>query len=72
MPGLRLGGGAFQMLKAQLNAGDGACFPMHFDSDRAIDGRAITAILYLNEHWCACPLPCCAPLLALVAKLSIP
>lgn len=42
-----------QTLKAQLNAGGGACFPLHFDSDRAVDGRAITAILYLNPGWTA-------------------
>ena len=39
----------FQMVKAQLNEGHGGCFPLHFDSDPKLDGRRITAILYLNE-----------------------
>lgn len=29
-------------------AGGGACFPMHFDSDEAVDGRRLSAIFYLN------------------------
>jgi Rps23 Pro-64 3,4-dihydroxylase Tpa1-like proline 4-hydroxylase len=40
-----------QTLKVQLNGGDGACFPLHFDSDRAVDGRILTAIFYLNPGW---------------------
>ena len=39
----------FQMVKAQLNEGHGGCFPLHFDSDPKLDGRRVTAILYLNE-----------------------
>jgi Rps23 Pro-64 3,4-dihydroxylase Tpa1-like proline 4-hydroxylase len=38
-----------QTLKVQLN--EGGCFPMHYDSDRAVDTRRITAILYLNDDW---------------------
>ena len=38
----------FQCVKAQINAGDGACFPMHFDSDATLDARKITALTYLN------------------------
>jgi hypothetical protein len=30
---------------------DGGCFPIHFDTDRAIDGRLVTAIVYLNDTW---------------------
>jgi hypothetical protein len=33
-------------LKAQLNTGAGACFPIHFDTDEAVDGRRVTAIFY--------------------------
>ena len=40
-----------QTMKVQLNAGGGACFPYHFDSDRAVDSRVVTAILYLNPGW---------------------
>lgn len=38
-------------IKIQLNSGGGACFPFHFDSDRALDSRVVTAILYLNPDW---------------------
>ena len=38
-------------LKAQVNDGDGARFPIHFDSDSATDLRRITCLVYLNEHW---------------------
>lgn len=38
------------MVKVQHNSGEGACFPMHFDS-YGDDGKCITAILYLNEEW---------------------
>ena len=41
----------FQSVKAQINAGDGACFPMHFDSDATLDARKITALTYLNPDW---------------------
>ena len=37
------------LLKAQLNHGDGACFPMHVDSSPQLDSRVVTAILYLND-----------------------
>lgn len=42
---------ARQTLKVQLNAGGGACFPLHYDSDRALDPRVLTAIVYLNPTW---------------------
>jgi hypothetical protein len=35
-----------QSLKAQLNVGEGGCFPPHVDSDAAVDGRRITLLLY--------------------------
>lgn len=38
------------MCKLQYNQGAGACFPMHFDS-YGHDGKCVTAVLYLNEHW---------------------
>lgn len=38
-------------VKAQVNAGRGACFPLHTDSDAAVDKRILTAILYLNDDW---------------------
>lgn len=38
-------------IKLQYNAGKGGCFPMHFDSEETVDGRVLTAILYLNEEW---------------------
>ena len=37
--------------RTQFNEGGGGCFPMHFDSDRTLDTRQLTAIFYLNEHW---------------------
>ena len=40
-----------QSVKVQYNAGDNACFPLHFDSDYRVDNRHLTAILYLNPHW---------------------
>ena len=40
-----------QAIKLQWNAGDGGCFPMHFDTDAAIDTRLITAIWYQNPDW---------------------
>ena len=41
----------YQTLKVQLNAGDGACFPLHTDSDVELDSRRLTCLFYLNEHW---------------------
>ncbi|KAL3666036.1 hypothetical protein V7S43_008829 [Phytophthora oleae] len=38
------------MVKVQHNAGQGACFPMHFDT-YGDDGKCVTAVLYLNEEW---------------------
>jgi hypothetical protein len=40
-----------QAIKLQRNAGDGACFPIHTDTDAAVDGRRVTAIWYLNPGW---------------------
>uniref|UniRef100_A0A7S0WU31 Prolyl 4-hydroxylase alpha subunit domain-containing protein n=1 Tax=Pyramimonas obovata TaxID=1411642 RepID=A0A7S0WU31_9CHLO len=40
-----------QALKVQWNDGDGGCFPLHFDSDRDLDRRQVTAVVYLNEGW---------------------
>uniref|UniRef100_A0A7S0H4Y5 Fe2OG dioxygenase domain-containing protein n=1 Tax=Amorphochlora amoebiformis TaxID=1561963 RepID=A0A7S0H4Y5_9EUKA len=40
-----------QTLKVQFNAGKGGCFPIHYDTDAGVDGRVITAILYLNSDW---------------------
>ena len=40
-----------QSVKVQYNAGDNACFPLHFDSDARVDNRHLTAILYLNPNW---------------------
>lgn len=40
-----------QAVKVQWNSGGGACFPMHFDTDAAVDGRKVTLILYLNPGW---------------------
>lgn len=38
--------------KVQVNEGDGACFPLHLDTDPVVDSRIVTAILYLNdEDW---------------------
>lgn len=38
------------MVKLQYNAGSGGCFPLHFDT-YGDDGKCVTAVLYLNEHW---------------------
>ena len=38
-------------VKLQVNIGDGACFPLHFDSDGALDSRRLTMLTYLNEDW---------------------
>ena len=40
-----------QSVKVQYNAGELACFPLHFDSDYRVDSRHLTAILYLNPDW---------------------
>jgi len=40
-----------QAIKLQWNAGDGGCFPMHFDTDAFVDNRVITAIWYQNPKW---------------------
>lgn len=41
---------AGHMVKVQHSAGNGACFPMHFDTYGS-DGKCVTAVLYLNEEW---------------------
>jgi hypothetical protein len=41
----------YQSLKLQVNAGSAACFPMHYDSDAALDSRRVTALFYLNPDW---------------------
>ncbi|KAJ3140899.1 hypothetical protein HK100_008438 [Physocladia obscura] len=43
---------ATQTVKAQINFGGGACFPMHVDSDG--DGRVVTGVVYLNETYVNC------------------
>ncbi|KAK9851674.1 hypothetical protein WJX84_007705 [Apatococcus fuscideae] len=48
-PSLRL---TSQAIKLQYNAvGQGGCFPIHTDSDEAVDARRVTAIFYLNPDW---------------------
>lgn len=42
-----------QAIKLQYNAGQGGCFPIHFDTDAALDGRRVTSIFYLNPS-CKC------------------
>lgn len=39
-----------QAIKLQYNDGNGGCFPLHVDSDAAVDNRLITAIFYLNPR----------------------
>ena len=41
----------YQSVKLQRNAGDGGCFPLHFDSDAGLDARVVTALTYLNPAW---------------------
>lgn len=48
IPSLRL---QSQAIKLQWNSGNGGCFPMHFDTDASLDGRKISAIVYLNPDW---------------------
>jgi len=40
---------AGQNVKVQLNAGNGGCFPIHYDTDGTYDSRKLSCILYLNE-----------------------
>ena len=40
-----------QVLKAQVNDGFSACFPLHFDTDASLDARKVTALFYFNPHW---------------------
>ncbi|KAI9340313.1 2OG-Fe(II) oxygenase superfamily-domain-containing protein [Obelidium mucronatum] len=40
-----------QTVKAQINFGNGGCFPMHYDTDAKLDNRKVTAIVYLNEQY---------------------
>lgn len=40
-----------QTVKAQINFGNLACFPMHYDTDYQLDSRTITAIFYLNKDY---------------------
>jgi hypothetical protein len=40
-----------QVLKAQVNDGGAACFPLHFDTDPSLDARKVTALFYLNPDW---------------------
>jgi hypothetical protein len=40
-----------QVLKIQYNAGNGACFPMHCDTDSELDGRRVSALFYLQPSW---------------------
>ncbi|KAJ3026376.1 UNVERIFIED_CONTAM: hypothetical protein HDU68_005744 [Siphonaria sp. JEL0065] len=40
-----------QTVKAQINFGNGGCFPMHYDTDAKLDQRKVTAIVYLNEQY---------------------
>lgn len=37
-----------QNVKVQMNAGQGGCFPIHYDTDGAYDTRRLSCILYLN------------------------
>lgn len=38
-------------IKVQYNAGNGGCFPMHFDTTPQASNRQITGTLYLNPDW---------------------
>ncbi|KAG3143781.1 hypothetical protein PI126_g14455 [Phytophthora idaei] len=38
-------------LKLQRNAGNGGCFPCHYDNPGAPNKRKVTCLLYLNEGW---------------------
>ena len=39
-------------VKVQFNAGEGGCFPLHFDTAPGVDTRFLTAIYYMNDSWC--------------------
>ena len=41
----------YQVLKAQVNEGGGACFPIHADTEETLDTRQLTALVYLNPAW---------------------
>lgn len=38
-------------VKLQHNTGGGGCFPLHCDSDAALDARVLTCLVYLNPLW---------------------
>jgi hypothetical protein len=38
-------------LKLQINDGENARFPIHFDSDSSTDQRRWTCLVYLNDEW---------------------
>jgi len=38
-------------VKVQFNAGEGGCFPLHFDTAPGVDTRFLTAIYYINDSW---------------------
>ncbi|CAH0478226.1 unnamed protein product [Peronospora belbahrii] len=38
-------------LKLQRNAGQGGCFPCHYDNPGAPNKRKVTCLLYLNKSW---------------------
>ncbi|PRP75791.1 hypothetical protein PROFUN_08785 [Planoprotostelium fungivorum] len=38
-------------IKIQYNAGEGGCFPMHFDTTTNVSKRRVTGTLYLNPDW---------------------
>ena len=38
-------------VKIQFNAGEGGCFPLHYDTAPGVDSRFLTAIYYTNESW---------------------
>ena len=40
----------YQSVKLQINAGHDACFPLHFDSDAELDGRATTIVQPYNNR----------------------
>ncbi|EKX39892.1 hypothetical protein GUITHDRAFT_158359 [Guillardia theta CCMP2712] len=47
---LKLGTRA-RTLKLQMNAGQGGCFPLHYDNPGRPNMRKVTCLLYLNEGW---------------------
>ncbi|KAI8621142.1 2OG-Fe(II) oxygenase superfamily-domain-containing protein [Chytriomyces sp. MP71] len=40
-----------QSVKAQINFGNGGCFPIHTDTASHLDKRIITAVCYLNDQY---------------------